>query len=180
MIPIQWLTSALISLDAYRKSQDLDWTVTLEFWSCLRLASHVHAHHVRKKKAHYCLCRLNLRRLSFKHTLCLKGYSRYCSNFSHITAAASPAYSAFPKCSLTLTSALPAIQPTLVQGQSLSYRSWKNILRIKFSHQNLRGIQFSRNSVHTTKPWFFTLLYDTVTVSQSMEKSVQSLNFSDL
>lgn len=103
-----------------------------------------------KEKAHYCLCRLNLKRLPFKHCtpLCLKGYSRYYSIFSHITAPASPMYSGFPKCSLTqtfwITSALPAIQTALVQVKSLSYRSWKNILRIKFSHQNLGGIQFSR------------------------------------
>lgn len=56
-------------------------------------------------------------------------------------------YSAFPKCSLTqaswITSALPAIQTALVQVKSLSYTSWKNILRIKVT-KNLGGIQFSR------------------------------------
>lgn len=31
--------------------------------SCPRLASHIHAYYRMRKKAHYCFCRLNLRRL---------------------------------------------------------------------------------------------------------------------
>lgn len=63
----------------------------------------------KRKKAHYCLCRLNLRRLGdYRLSTALlvskrlfkvlqKGFSR----LSRITAAASPMDSAFPKCSLT-------------------------------------------------------------------------------
>ena len=103
--------SSLASLEAYSKSQDLDWGITLQFWSCLRSASHVHAHYGRKQ-AHYCVCRLNLRRLGDYHLSTahlmfkslFKVLQKGFSHLSRIAAAASLMDSAFPKCSLTRAS----------------------------------------------------------------------------